>query len=574
MKRSIAAVLFIIGLLIPVFAYQNIYNADSLEYRLLTALSRLSGTELPNPTSGVSGGQMEGLMRSLDVEGLNVSELLLFDGLCERVERPSMMLKYPSGVGLNGRAILRPQVFASTNKEATSLAWDRYNQKRKGFASFGADMYFGEFSFGTVDIDMLRDFDFYGFHGFEVNIGESWDAYKPYKALASIGNGMLNFELGRDRIYYSKGRTGSMGLGDNFVFSNFAKISATSHPLSYDLTLLAYDSNSKDDAGNALETSLTKFDFNSPSQYLFIHRISYTPFRFMNIAVYEGMLVYGVGAFQDPRTLNPFMILHNLMTYDNGNANNYFGLELDLIPYKGFEVHLEAMLDQIQLKGESQGDGTTQLSPNAYGVLANVSYTTVYGKGILELYLEGVYASPALYLKEPKTHSKFDSDGVYDNHDVDLVVGSSMGTDSANYSYLGYRYGCDTIAAGLGASWFNLSGMEFGFDALFTAHGLQGIDYRGDGSQISHIQTGKDHYNDVSPTKDIVNGLVPEYRFAVSACATVPVLSGLEASGSLSVVNAWNHFNVEGSSFFDVQLTLSFRIEAIELGIEAAKALF
>lgn len=574
MKRSIAAVILIIFILIPVFAYQNIYNADSLEYRLLSALSRLSVTELPNPTSGVSGDQMENLMDSLDMEGLNASELLLFEELCERVERPPMMLKYPSGIGLNGRAVLSPQAFVSTNKEATSLDWDRYNQNRKGFASFGADMYFGEFSFGTVDIDMLKDFDSYCFHGFEVNIGESWDAYKPYKALASIGKGMLNFELGRDRIYYSKGRTGSMGLGDNFVFSNFAKISATSHPLSYDLTLLAYDSNSKDAEGNALETSLTKFDFNSPSQYLFIHRISYTPFRFMNIAVYEGMLVYGVGAFQDPRTLNPFMILHNLMTYDNGNANNYFGFELDLIPYKGFEVHLEAMLDQIQLKGESQGDGTTQLSPNAYGVLANVSYTTVHGTGILELYLEGAYTSPALYLKEPKTHSKFDPDGVYDNHDVDLIVGSSMGTDSANYSYLGYRYGCDTIAAGLGAAWFDLTGMEFGFDALFTAHGLQGIDYRGDGLQMSHIQTGKEHYNDVSPTKDISNGLVPEYRIAVSACATVPILSGLEASGSLSVVNAWNHLNMKGSSFFDVQLTLSFRIEAIELGIEAAKSLF
>ena len=87
-----------------------------------------------------------------------------------------------------------------------------------------------------------------------------------------------------------------------------------------------------------------------------------------------------------------------------------------------------------------------------------------------------------------------------------------MGMDSVNYSYLGYKHGCDTIAVGVGSNWFDLSGLEFGFDALFTAHGSHGIDYRGDGSQISHILTGKEHYNDVAPTSNVEKGLVPEYR--------------------------------------------------------------
>lgn len=569
MKKVFAVVSMLVLVVFFGFAYQNIYNAYSLEYRMLMALSRISQSELPNPTSGISGDQMLSFVDALDSDRLDEKETSFLDCLRKMIEKPSMMLEYPSGISLEGRLLVQPQVFVSLNDEATMFDWAVGNLGRKSIFTIGADIYFGGSAFGTIDIDMLKDFDSYRFHGFELNAIGDWDAYKPYKAVASIGSGVLNFELGRDRIYYSKGKTGSLGLGDNFIFSNFAKVSATGHPLSYDLTLLAYDSNSKsyDDEGNVLgvsETNLTKYDFNSPSQYLFVHRMSYAPFGFINLAIYEGMLVYGIGAFQDPRVLNPFMILHNHMTYDNGNANNYFGVEFDVIPSKGLEFHIEAMFDQIQLKGEPQGDGDSQLSPNAYGVLANVSYSTIYQSGILEMYLEGVYISPSMYLRENKSHNKFDVSGKYDYHDIDLVVGSSMGTDSANYSYLGYRYGCDTIAAGIGVNWFNLSGFEFGFDALFTAHGSQGIDYRGDGSQTSYVLTGINHYNDVSPTIDAEKGLVPEYRLNLAANATVSICTGLGVSGTLAFVNAWNRFNRAGVSFTDIQLSIAFKVDALD----------
>lgn len=570
MKKALMVVSMLVLTIFLVFAYQNIYNAYSIEYRILMALSKMSETELPNPTSGISGDQISSLVNALDSDRLVEREAGFLNYLKQKLEEPPMMLEYPTGIGLEGRLLAQPQVLASMNEETTNLDWVIGNHGRKSALAIGADMYFGELVFGSVDIDMLKDFDSYRFHGFESNVGGNWDAYKPYKAFASIGTGLFNFELGRDRIYYSKGKTGSVGLGDNFIFSNFAKISATSYPLSYDLTLLAYDSNLEtyNDDGNTLsakETSLSKYDFNSPSQYLFIHRMSYTPFNFMNVSVYEGMLVYGVGAFQDPRALNPFMILHNLMTYDNGNANNYFGIELDVIPSKGLEFHIEAMFDQIQLKGEPQGEDDSQLSPNAYGILANVSYSTIYKSGILEMYLEGAYVSPAMYLRENKGCNKFDVAGKYDYHDIDLVVGSSMGMDSVNYSYLGYKHGCDTIAVGVGSNWFDLSGLEFGFDALFTAHGSHGIDYRGDGSQISHILTGKEHYNDVAPTSNVEKGLVPEYRLNLLASASVPVCIGLDFSGTLAFVNVWNRFNRQGASFTDFQLSIAFKADVFRL---------
>jgi len=473
MKKTVLVAFLLVITTTFVFAYQDIYNANSFEYRMLMALSKVAETQLPNPTSGLSGDQMLNLIKAIDQSKLTEEEKTILDTLYERIEKPSITIEYPTGIGINSRLEVKPQVFLSVNKDAESVRdWVLPSQERLSALSLGADFFFKQFAYGTIEIDNLKYFGAYNYYGFETNFTNAqWDMYKPYKAFVSLGSDIFNLELGKNRVYYTKGKTGSVGLGDNFIFSNFAKLSAVGYPLSYDLTLLAYDSNTS-------ETNLSKYNYINPSQYLFIHRMCFTPFKFVNISLYEGMLVYGINPLQDPRVLNPFMIMHNYMTYDNGNANNYFGLEIDVIPCKGLEVHIEAMFDQIQLKGESQGDeDNSQLSPNAYSVLANIVYSKEYRSGILEMYVEGAYVSPAMYLREPKGHNKFDKEGKYDYHNIDLIVGNSMGTDSVNYSYLGYKYGCDTVAAGLGASWFNLSGLDLSFDTLFTAHGIQGIDY-------------------------------------------------------------------------------------------------
>lgn len=58
MKKALMVVSMLVLTIFLVFAYQNIYNAYSIEYRILMALSKMSETELPNPTSGISGDQM------------------------------------------------------------------------------------------------------------------------------------------------------------------------------------------------------------------------------------------------------------------------------------------------------------------------------------------------------------------------------------------------------------------------------------------------------------------------------------------------------------------------------------
>lgn len=572
MKKRFSFVVLFLFSVASIFAYQNVYQGDSLEYELLMRMVRLTETQIPVPTTGVSGEQMSSLLDALDIKGLNAAETRLYERLVALVKQPDILVMSRGHIGFDPRLTATVQGFANANRDANWFDWSIQRKDRKSVFIIGADMYFNDLAFGRVDIDQTKLFDDYSYHGFELNFAKfgdddailgRFDLYRPKTEFLSLGSESFNFQIGRTRAFYPKGHTGSMGLGDNFLFHDMAKVSLVGDLMSYDLTLMAFDSNAPTgDAGSAKhETNLTDYDYHSPSQYLTIHRFSFVPFRRLAVTLYEGMIVYAVNPLQDPRFLSPFIVLHNINTFEQGNANNYFGFELDYIPCKGLELHLDAMVDQVQAFFELD-ESDDVLCPNAFGILANATYSMEYQGGILDLFIEGAYASPALYLKETK--SKYaDPKFPVDHHDYDLIVGNSISTHGVNYSYLGYRYGCDTIVGSLGASWLDGSGLSFGGSALFRAHGIQGIAYEGMGNQTSHIKPGREHFNDVSPTSDSTTK--PEYRMVVEADAVVPLRKGIEVSGNLCFVQIWNHLNIPGKSFTDVQLMIECRINATEL---------
>ena len=106
MKKALMVVSMLVLTIFLVFAYQNIYNAYSIEYRILMALSKMSETELPNPTSGISGDQMSSLVNALASDRLVEREAGFLNYLKQKLEEPPMMLEYPTGIGLEGRLLV------------------------------------------------------------------------------------------------------------------------------------------------------------------------------------------------------------------------------------------------------------------------------------------------------------------------------------------------------------------------------------------------------------------------------------------------------------------------------------
>ncbi len=577
MRRTLVLILVVLVAMTSVFAYQNVYHGDSVEYELLMRLVRLTETQIPMPTTGITGDQMSAFVEALDTSGLTPNEMKLYESLKTMVEKPQTLVQSSGGLGLDPRIIATVQGFASANKDANWFDWTTKQKDREPLFIIGADMYFKNIAYGRVDIDQTKLFDDYDYHGIELNFAKfgdydamlgRFDLYRPKTAFLSLGSGPFNFQIGRTRAFYPKGHTGSMGLGDNFLFHDMAKLSLAGDLMSYDLTFMAFDSNAELDtkeegASFKHETHLTDYNYHSPSQYLTIHRFSIAPTKRLAVSVYEGMIIYAVNPFQDPRFLGPFTVLHNINTFEKGNANNYFGFEVDYIPVKGLEIHLDAMVDQVQAFFELD-EADDVLCPNAFGILANATYSMEHKGGILEFYAEGAYTTPALYLKEIK--SKYaDSNFPVDHHDYDLIVGNSVSSYGVNYSYLGYRYGCDTVAGSIGASWMDATGLSFEGSTLFLAHGIQGIAYDERPNQTSSIKPGRDHFNDVSPTSD--DSTKPEYRLILDAKAKMPLEYWIEVSGNIGFVQAWNHLNTPGKSFTDIQLTLGCKIDAAKLWI-------
>lgn len=550
-RRAVATAVVAIFCLAQVCAWQNTYNEQSRELRLARALFRMSGYAMPVPTSPVTGEQLGGLLSRLvssigdeDVEGLSG----ILRGLDDSLSIPRKTFVYGDDVFAVVRPTINPQVFAHTNKEAGALDWEYPFRDWLPILDFEAGFGLGKAFYGLVDLNLSTRMGKIGYGSAFVNLMKEFADFElalPRKAYASIGGDCLSFIIGRDRVSAGNGVTGNLTVGDGLWWNDFAKLSVIKHPFAYDFTMLSFDV-CEDYANKPLE--LAKFDYDSPHRIVAVHRFSMSPFKWMSFAVAEGMLQYGTNLFGDFEMLNPFMVLHGMNGYVKENQNNFFSVELSFVPMHGLELNAVVMFDQIQVATELDEDGKpySKTPPNTYGALVNAKYSSPMLDGVATYHLEVVYTSPCLYLKE---------DGKEYNHwDTNLIVGNSLWDEGDNdISYLGYKYGPDTVAVGLGMDYVDLERLSFGGSILFKAHGEHGIRFYD--NQHDTVELGPVHFYDVSPT--YTPGVtLPELRLAVSTYAEYVLSSCFDLKANLAFVNAWNYRNEIGRNMFDVQLAL------------------
>ena len=373
----------------------------------------------------------------------------------------------------------------------------------------------------------------------------------PSKAYTSIGTDSLNLIAGRDKLSSGNGVTSNLFIGDGLWWKDFVKLSVARATISYDFTLIGFDKykNYEKDP-----FTLEEFDFNSEHKIVVVHRFSWSPWKWFNFSLTEGALQYGSNILDDLRLLNPFLMIHGTNGYVKGTQNNFFGFELQFLPIDGLELNFDAIFDQIQVPAElDNGKPYDNTPPNAYGFLLNAKYSLPLEKGIATFYAEAVYTSPCLYLKAGTKGYNF--------YDTNLIVGNALwNKGNSDLSYLGYKYGPDNIVVALGGEYTQLDGFTFGVDILFKAHGEHGI--RNRINQTDELTTGMAHFYDVSPTYTEGKTL-PEYRLGISGYVEMRLLKWLDFTGNVAFVRDWNHYNVIGADFFDVQLALGVKIHTV-----------
>lgn len=544
MKKTLTFLLTVILSLSCIFAYQQTYNADSKEYKEMITLCNLSGIQPANMISPISADQMLIILDDIPYEKLSSTAQEYYDSLKNELTHPTVDISLGKNTvgGMKLNTSVSAQVLLQGECESDFLI---PKKNRKPVLYLGSDIFFNNYAFGTFNFD-LTDIDNSYIPGTDdsykkfttnfpkrLSITDNVDFASPHKAFASIGAKGMNVIVGRDRLSLGNGNTGNLTLGNNFWYEDFFKASIVSGSVSYDFLIMSFE----DSVGGGYDAWDIGNDStgSKPHQLVFIHNFSYKPISCLSLTLTEGCLTYGSTTLMDFRKINPFMILHNICDYSNGNnntgnMNNFFGFEAALTLPQGFTFDFQAVFDQIQVSGEKNEDNPQA----ANGFKLGVKRSDTFLGGLANYYVEAAYTSPNLYLKE-------DTVANTEYYNLDLIVGkklfwSTSGFDTA--SYLGYQYGPDSFVLGTGFNWVNEAGFEFDCSALFRIHGTQGICYYRNQNDSAIF------YGDDSSR---ITGEYDEKRIILDVGATCPITKFLSVNGEVGFIHASNYHNEPGN---------------------------
>lgn len=539
MKRTLLSLILCVCVLFCVFANQKTYRLSSDEVQTFLRLRRASGTVTADPTYPITASQLSNLLRSIDSSKLSGELRDSYDSLLDSLENPVAVFR-KDGVAIDPAVtVLGVEVIHSdveTSNDAVIMWGDRMPR-----ASILTTFYMDENAAGLFEMNSRKRAkrDGEDYHKNYVLTAKGlmdWSEGYPDYAYFSVGSEHLNLMVARDRLGSGNGFTGNLELGENSALENFAKLSFATGFFSYDLTLNSFipGVSSEDDLWT------TAFKKNT-----FIHRMSFNILDKVALSVYEGALVYSQNIVNDIRFLNPFMVLHNIGSYYAADTNNFLGLEATAALPFNVQLNAQAFMDQIVLSFEDPEES----GESAYAVLANLSRTQNAGNGILTYYAEGVYANEFCYLKNSHGYGMEEGDAP-DCSTLDFVFDVQVDYNKS-YSrineYMGYRYGGDVLALGLGAD-YQMKDLKLDLSFLHLAKGTNGFD--------------EGEHREASARKE---GDVIQYTDKVTLHADAMIFNGIELKGQCSLVKYTNLHHEAGNNPLDFTYAFAVAVHPLDM---------
>lgn len=389
----------------------------------------------------------------------------------------------------------------------------------------------------------------------------------PKDAGISIGAAGLNVIVGRSRVSLGEGYTGNTAIGDNYDYQEFLKSGFYTEHTSVFLTLTTFDSGHVGVGENSTPRTLLSSRFTGYRELR--HAVNYelTPTNNFKISLGFVCMMDTTCAF-DIRYLNPFMIFHDYFNYHEETileANNMITADISWAITKKWNLYGQLTMDQYQMKGEAEGYmvyGYTE--PNAFGGLVNLSYSDIIADGLLNVYLEGVYNMPGMYLNS----KYYDENGRVTQYvtnkrcfSQDFLTGykrTESRYDDINYST--YIYGGDCLVFSLGGSYRKPDSYSVKASTLYMAHGEKG---RGN-NPANYTFDGIDKLENVKTLG--LYGTV-EHTLVVKAEGEVKVWEYLSLSLGAAYSYRWNWKNTEGRTFGNLQAYVGFRLSTSSIEI-------
>lgn len=574
MRKTVLALLLLSLTLMPILANgQRYFEVSSTEYRAVSWLCTYAGVSGPSNFGPVTQNQLENAIdRAEAVLGENNKHVLETRALFS--EKDHLIGDSQSYFGVTASFI--PELYVQSNPVSAIETEDGFvtfidetwlSMKAKDRSAFlSCDFVFSvkDIAYGNIELDWQRDFRERG--TFDVKLLTNWAQNQtentPLRALVSIGNENLTFMTGRSGVSLGEGYSGNLAIGDNFDYQEFVKYGFFGQNIGVYLNLTSFES-SHGETKTESPFGLVSPRFSGYKQLRHAAQFEVVAFDRLKFSFSLPNMIDTTSAF-DIRLLSPFAVLHqyyNYKEYKILEGNNMLWFDLSFTPCPKLKLYIQYCMDQFQGKNEVSSEKGAH-EPNAFSVLANITYTDFVKDGRLSVFLEGVYNAPGMYLNT-KYYKDSSLTTITDSKPTgafqyawtqDFLVGYYQSSeDSCNdISYSGYIYGPDSITCTLGLVYERPETFLLEARLFYMAHGEKGR-----GSDLeNYTYEGIDgkNYNKLTLTGTV------EHTLALSLFSQYTFSEYLSISGGLNLAQRWNFRSQSGISYFNAQAYASLKL--------------
>ena len=489
--------------------FQKTYPLRSPEYEAVRTLYIEQGIALPFSSGPFSEAELRHALGRLDVSALSSAGRVTFDWVRDRLGRDP---DYSEESGrfqfsVDPEISLESYVHTDGDNPLWEYRWEeRLPPLRLPFEAWATPHAYAMFDLAFYknipDFSLYPTYNSgsqYGYSGdgkfaFSTEEEDPWsnlptnlntlDTQFPHRAFLSVGGDRWNAQIGRDIVDWGNGRTGNLYISDNadwhdsLQFSTFwdrfkfswlwvsldGKI--VNNEREYQTYSLGWDT----DLDGAADTSVDPedgspqvfaYDPDEEHKNLIAQRFELRLWDRLGLAYTEG-IIFGRERVE-LRHLNPLYHYHNLYTNTQNVGNAHRSFEFDFALTPGLNLYGIVSPDQWSSPLEPGTDVTEE--PNAVAYLAGLDYRRPIHTGHLHATLEGVYATPWMYIHNHPLTSITNRRYVLAHHGedrtqvwIDRPLGHYGGNDFAlvwldvSYGKVGrYRYGVNTYWEGDGS---------------------------------------------------------------------------------------------------------------------------
>jgi len=495
-------------------------------------LSVASGKSFLSFSSPLSPYEIRNFLNSIDESSLSPSAKEAYS----RIEKRLTPEKQPLSLALDDIFSFILNINASVEGKARTnndISWYPRYPENLPLLSFPLQLFFSNIAQLYIEPTIGLRYRDQSSDNFDSNIPLGAEHFNvqfwPIRSFAAFGGSFWNFQIGRDRLFFGTGHTGSLSFSNNSTFFDFTRLSLFSPHVKYSLMIIQMPLKISDNLFPENFIDWNSADVTETTQrYFYLHCLDISLFNKFSINLMEGVLVGNAPI--ELKYLNPLILFHSLYSwtdYETWNPGKYngsghmvgsfFSLEINYNIIKNLSLYGQFVMNQFALPGEIENGDQ---APNGLAYMLGINFTHSFNLWGSIFYLEFIYTDPYFQI-------------------LATPFGSFIQMEHENYYLIGYPR--DTISLSLGTEFFLKDTLRLSGIFSWILSGVRSKDlWDWENTNIHRTPSG-----------------IAENKFIISLGADWKPVLNLTLSANVTGIYSHNNKNISGKNNAGAQFTLS-----------------